>query len=142
MTTTATTTDYTQPMMLDCGHMSTPSEYTAGYARTPDERRICYSCADASEREALKTAERFTGYFVVPEWGTKDGKLWHTITGSTITTWSGGLLARVTYFSRGRHNFGGFLYRFRAIDVHGGRWYGTSPGPGMYARMRRAKGNR
>jgi hypothetical protein len=39
----------------------------------------------------------------------------------------------------GRHNIGGTLYRFRATDVHGQKWYGTSPGPQMYARMHKAK---
>lgn len=128
------TTETTQPMMLDCGHMSTPSGCTTGYARTSDERRICYSCADDSERDALKTVERFTAYLSNGPQGNE--------TAYRLTTWTGGTLARVTSLTRGNHNIGGFLYRFRAVDVHGGRWYGTSPGPGMYARMRRAKGNR
>ena len=129
-----TATDYTQPIMLDCGHLSTPRGCATGYAQTSDERRICYSCADASERDALKTAERFTAYLSNGPQGNE--------THYRLTTWTGGTLALVTSLTRGNHNIGGFLYRFRAVDVHGGRWYGTSPGPGMYARMRRAKGNR
>lgn len=120
---------------LDCGHLSTPNRYLAGYATASDGHRICYNCADVAQREDLKTADRFTAYLSVPQHTATS----HTTTGSTLTTWTGGRLARVTYLTKCRHNIGGHLYRFEAFDVHGQRWIGTSPGPGMYARMRRAK---
>lgn len=121
----------TQPTMLDCGHLSTPTGYVTGYAITPDARRICYTCADARELAALATADHYVAYLSNVSQGDD--------THYRLTTWSGGTLARVTSLNRGHHNIGGFLYRFRAVDVHGGHWYGTSPGPGMYARMRRAR---
>lgn len=122
------------PELLSCGHLSTPPTSgcgAAGYATRPDGTRICYTCADASERESLKTARAFTAYL--------SNGAHSTPTGYHLTTWTGGILANVTTLTRGNHNIGGFLYRFRAVDVHGQKWYGTSPGPGMYARMRRAK---
>ena len=59
--------------------------------------------------------------------------------GRAIVTWPGGLLARVTSSRVSRHGFCGELVHFRAVAIDGARWYGTSPGPGMYARLRRAK---
>ncbi len=111
-------------MILDCGHEPSPhGEHTTGTAHTADKREICWACADLEQREALKTANVYTAY----------------LTNGALTTWSGGHLATITYLHEGRHNIGGTLWRFRATDVHGGKWYGTSPGPGMYARMRKRK---
>jgi hypothetical protein len=119
---------------LDCGHQPSPhSEHTTGTAHTTDGREICWTCADAEQREQLRTADTFTAYLTPVL--TAEG---HT-KGHALTTWTGGHLATVTVLTCGRHNIGGQLYRFRAVDVHGAQWYGTSPGPQMYARMRKAK---
>lgn len=57
-----------------------------------------------------------------------------------LTTWTGGTLATITRVRKARNNFGGTTrYYFRATDVHGRAWYGTGPGPVMFARMRPAK---
>lgn len=121
-------------MSLSCGHQPSPhSEYTTGTAYTNDGREICWSCADKQQKQELKTADRFVAYLTPATKGR------FSATGYVLTTWSGGVLACIEYLSKGRHNIGSTLYRFRAVDVHGQRWYGTSPGPGMYARMRKAK---
>lgn len=124
---------------LDCGHVLHVPDATratgtgaSGYARTNEGRTLCYACAHDRAVADLLTSDRMVAYLNVPKHGVRDG-------GSTLTDWPGGTLARVTYLTRGRHNIGGYLYRFTAIDVHGQHWYGTSPGPGMYARMRKAK---
>jgi len=109
---------------LSCGHKPSPhGEHTTGTAHTPDGREICWACADAEQREELKTARDFTGY----------------LSEKTLTTWTGGILANITRLWKVRNNMAGNLLRFRAIDVHGQEWYGTSPGIGMYARMHKAK---
>ena len=54
-------------------------------------------------------------------------------------------MLRVTYLRKGRSwnplaGHWGERYYFRAVDSDtGARYYGTSPGPGMYARVHRAK---
>ena len=89
------------------------------------EVRICYPCADARQRAELATAEHFFAYL------SGDSK--------QLTTWTGGLLARVTRIDRRRVGFGGERFYFRAVSPDGSRWYGNSPGPNMYARMHRAR---
>lgn len=128
-TTTTPRPDLTLP--LSCGHLTTRTDFSpgycggSGYATMPDGARICYPCADAHERDHLRTARTATAYLASDK--------------ATLTTWTGGRLATVTQLTRGRHNIGGHLYRFRATDGYGALWYGTSPGPGMYARLRRCK---
>jgi hypothetical protein len=119
--------------VLVCGHQPSPhSEFTTGTAHTRDGREICWTCADAEQRDEMRIVDRFTAYLV----RTKDG--------AQLQTWSGGLLATVT--ASWSTSAGGFarrtmITRFRAVDSDGVRWFGTSPGYGMYARMRRAKGS-
>jgi len=112
--------------LLDCGHpASDHGPHTTGTAHTPDGREICWECANKEERESLRTGNTYMAYL------SGDGK--------ALTTWTGGHLARVTRLWAVPNNFAGRLLRFRAVDVHGAEWYGTSPGRGMYARMHRAK---
>ncbi len=117
---------------LDCGHEPTRVEGSAGagFGRGTDGKTRCYSCCNAEEREALLTGDRYDAYL--------------SGDGLTLTTWPGGKLADVTRLVKART--GGFgwqqhhRYYFRAIDVHGAAWYGSTPGKGMFARMHRAKG--
>lgn len=123
--------------LLSCGHPPTSDAGCGtGYATIREtNERICYACADARQVADLLTADRYVAYLKVPVHTPTS----HTTTGSTLTTWTGGTLARVTWLTKSRHNIGGHLYHFNATDVHGQQWYGTSPGPGMYARMRKCK---
>jgi len=61
----------------------------------------------------------------------------------TLTTWIGEHAADILSLTASRrYGFGGFqhtLYYFRARDIYGHLWTGTSPGPNMYARVRRIK---
>lgn len=117
---------------LSCGHDAPPVPETgaSGYAIRPDGAHICYPCADAEQRAALLTANTYMGYL--------------SGDGSQITTWTGGTLATVTTATERRVGFGawrkgeGRTY-WKAVDVHGQRWHGTSPGRGMFARMRKSK---
>lgn len=124
------------PELLDCGHLSQPQDWgngsgLPGYASDRNsKRRICYDCADNEQRNDLKTHDRYVAY------------LTSTAEGPMLTTWPGGKLATITRIWDSA--IGGFMgrtliKRFQAIDVHGNRWYGTSPGFCMYARMRRSK---
>lgn len=124
--------------LLSCGHLPTSDAGCGtGYAITHDtNERICYDCANAREVADLLTADRYVAYLKVPE---------HTPTSqprhpkASLTTWTGCTLARVSRLTKSHHNIGGYLYHFNATDVHGQQWYGTSPGPDMYARMRKCK---
>lgn len=118
-------------VMVDCGHYVTPGHFyangvpmTTGYARAADtDARMCYSCADDMQRTELATADRFTGYL------SADGR--------SVTTWTGGTLARVTehWTSRAAHK----TY-VRAVTPDGARWHGQGPAEsGTYVNLRRCK---
>lgn len=120
-------------MTLDCGHEPSPhSEHTTGTARTQDGREVCWKCSYAMERAALLTEKCYMAYLT--RGSEPRGQ-------RVLTTWPGQLLARVTSSNtvkrRGFYGAAFELTYFRAADVHGQRWYGTSLGIGMYARMRR-----
>ena len=107
--------------LLDCGHTPTVTDGCGtGSATDRAGRTMCYDCANAGERDALKTGDTYTAYL------TRD-----TATNQPVlTTWPGGALARVT--AVWETSIGGFLgrhkiTRFRAVDVHGAHWYVTSP---------------
>lgn len=108
----------------------------AGYAtlRDPGPRgaRVCYSCSDRRQRADFAKAERFTCYLTRNPAG-----------GYNLTTWTGGHLATVTDYHERRVGFGWRTRRgyFRAVDIDGRKWHGTTPGVEMYARARLSKGN-
>lgn len=133
--------------LLSCGHppvaqgvgtgvvrLAEPVDVTDEWGRTyiwaeaGTEPTCCYDCADRVERQLLKTADRMFGYLAGDE--------------KTITTWSGGLLMRVTDLHRSKPTYGPYgshsrVY-VRATDVHGANWYGMGPNEnGTYVRMRR-----
>ena len=111
---------------VSCGHAPSPhSDFTTGTAHTRDGREICWTCADAEQVADLKRERAYVAYL------SGDGR--------ALTTWTGGKLADVTRLWDVFNNFAGTIKRFRAVDVHGQRWYGTSPGAGMYARMHKCK---
>lgn len=110
---------------LDCGHPPTEPRHpsTTGYATTPDEKRICFSCAYEREKQLMCTSDSIVLYL--------DGRM--------ITTWTGDLMARVTrrterkiYTPNGPRHTRVFV---RAIDGDGRHWYGSGPGDGMYIRL-------
>jgi hypothetical protein len=115
-----------------CAHCAgpftkTPDGLGTGYAkRASDGALICYTCADFEERCSLLTQAKFCAYV------SSDGK--------SLTTWTGGILGRVTGTGKPhpwtrRSPFGERRYMtFR--DVHGQGWHGTGA-PGMYATIRR-----
>jgi hypothetical protein len=114
---------------LDCGHpIGEHSPFTSGYAVTPDNRRICYACADARQREDLKDRSRpFTAYL------SSDGR--------KVTTWTGGELMTVTRETDwrifgSRRNVGSCI---SATDCHGNRWHGRGAGRGMAITLRPSK---
>jgi hypothetical protein len=117
-------------IILDCGHPeSSHGNVTRGYGITADGKKHCYACCEARDKDTLKAETSFFAYL------SSDKK--------QITGWPGWMLMRVTSthkrllgFSRDSQNY---CYHIRATDVHGHKWYGTSPGPGMYARMRKVK---
>jgi hypothetical protein len=87
---------------------------------------MCYDCADTAQRAELLTERTHTGYLG------RDGR--------TITTWTGGLLARVISSNTQTRQFPGYhqVIYWRGIDIHGQRWYGRSGGNGMCTNMRRS----
>lgn len=128
------------PAVLDCGHAPTPRNSATpgwfgapGFATADTGHTMCYPCADAHERAAMRTATCVVAY----------------ISGdaSEVTTWTGGTLAIVDPHDRrqrGQRQYtpsGGYWTRhvWRATDPHGGRWYGINDGPGRAVRLRRVR---
>ena len=130
----------------DCGKPIDRPEGTAvgtGYATVPgpsgklwdgnevanDVRYVCYPCADVRERNdlaALKPGEAFGAYLAA------DGK--------HLTTWTGGVLARITSETTSRTGFHGTkLTHIQAVTPDGKRLHGKGSGRSMFIRIRAAK---
>jgi hypothetical protein len=102
---------------LDCGHEPTPDATAPGYAQHPTTGRTsCNSCADAQEREAITTANQYTGY----------------VTGlrpDVFTTYTGAVLGTVTSqrYGKKRYTPTGGRYRIRYVSVRtsdDAQWHG------------------
>lgn len=124
--------------VLDCRHARVRRGMAYGTAHTPDGRTICLSCAGREEGTAFMADTR--------ERQASDGPFFAYLSmdGRWLTTWTGMRLARVTSLWRTSSGFGGRMPSggrnyFRAVDLAGRRWYGNTPGRGMYARARLAK---
>lgn len=122
--------------ILDCGHVNPGVEAAGwngwgptGYARTPANFTMCYPCADVHDRAAMANANEHFGYL------SGDGK--------SITTWTGGHLARVTQHGKARLGFhGSMIHAIRAVAPDGSQWYGRNGGEGMHIKIKRAKSSR
>lgn len=114
--------------MLDCGHEPSPSEIGTGYAETPEGEKVCYPCAEARERVSFARSDKYFAYL------SQDGK--------SVTTWTGGFLARTLYVHKAKlSGFGGY-HDAVFVNVYapdGSVWSGRGPGAGMYIRLKRTK---
>ncbi len=101
-----------------------------GYAVIPDGSLICYDCADVREKQELKDRSRpFLAYV--------------SSDGNHITTWTGGVLARITQsnpcqLTRQSWTHGKSYSSIRCTDVHGGNWFGRGS-PGICIKLRPCK---
>lgn len=111
----------------DCGAVFPDSESFA----TAGESAICYECAAARDREALRDRSRpFTGYL------SGDGR--------TFATWAGKPLgavieSRTVNLPRWSPVHGRTVRAVTIRDVHGGLWYGRSS-PGVCITIRPKRG--
>lgn len=106
-----------------------PHATGTGYAILPDERKICYACADNRQREELKDRKPFVAYVAGH--------------GKTITTWTGGVLALITRSTTCRLTRQSFIHGktiqcIHARDIHGGHWTGRG-NPGLAIKLRPVK---
>lgn len=104
---------------LSCGHVLTPpASIGTGYARTQDERTLCYPCADTAERaDFLNPATSVYPAYVNSE-------------ATQVTTWTGGMLGRITSYGVGtlRTTPTGGRYRTRTLRVtapDGSAWHAS-----------------
>lgn len=115
--------------ILDCGHQRAVTDgIGAGYATDANTgKTMCYPCADSRQAAEMSAApEKFVAYVDC------DGK--------NITTWSGGVLARVTYHTTSRTGwYRSQIHYWGARDADGRYWYGRNGGPGMVIQLRRYK---
>ena len=117
---------------LSCGHLPSPhGPHTTGTAHLADGREVCWECADNMQREDLKERKPVCAYV--------------SIDGKRITTWSGGILMKVTHSATCKLTRVSFTHdrrSYRSIharDVHGALWYGRGSA-GVLIRMRPVKG--
>lgn len=102
---------------LDCGHPeSDHSPITRGYAKTADDRLVCWDCAAMGEREFMQSNGRTTLYLVK-----QDGH-WF------VTDWTGKVSYRTEYVKRGYHNIGGTRMDAWFYDEKGNLWWGVHYG--------------
>ena len=99
---------------------------------------------DLSGPEAMVARNRATSQRQLRELATRrKDVLYLSGDGKSLTTWPGDHAAVILKMTASRRwGFYGVpytLYYFTARDIHGNLWTGTSPGPQMYARVRRIK---
>lgn len=122
------------PFTPDCGHLVTPTPGSVGTGKATDPdtgATMCYPCAEAAEREAIKTATAYAAYL------SSDGK--------RLTTWTGGTLAEVVSYGAGSVHCTptGGRYRMeyvRAQTPDGVLWYGSKSDQADLITIRRSKG--
>lgn len=122
-----------KPFTADCGHVITPTAGSIGTGKATDPktgRTMCYPCAEANEREAIKTADVYSVYLT-------------TSHPNVVTTWTGATLGTVTSWTRGRkvHSKTG-PYRMQSITVRtpdGAEWYGRGKDDADAITIRRSK---
>lgn len=104
----------------------------SGYACLASGGVVCYSCADALQRDELKDHSKPFGAYVSSD-------------GQTITTWTGGRLMDVVRsqpcaLTRASYTHDSRSYRsIRARDVHGNLWHGRGSA-GVCITLRPMKG--
>lgn len=120
------------PFTPDCGHTVTPTPGSVGTGKATDPdtgRTMCYSCAEANEREAIKGATVYSGYV--------NGD------NTRLTTWTGAELGKITSIVRGKKQCDkNGPYRMRTVYVttpDGGRWYGRGSDDMVAVTIRRLK---
>ena len=122
------------PSVCSCGHPPTAQPIGScgtGYARTRDGRTLCYACADAAEREELRSR---SGVFCA----------YLSSDGQRATTWTGGTLGTVVSsrpckLTRRSYTHDASEYRSVTVrDVHGAYWHGRGS-PGISIRLRPSK---
>ena len=113
-------------------HLPNPGERcSTGYARGAADELICYPCADNLQRAAMLDRSHPVGAYIASD-------------GRAVTTWTGGILGRVSYWTRceltRRSRMHGTHYRsIHVIDVHGAHWHGRGS-PGLAVSLRPCKG--
>jgi hypothetical protein len=139
---------------LDCGCIQTKFpdhsrlETATGYA-TFNDKRICYACADNLQREEIRQGGKIVLYwsteletpeFRLPNWKSAYQTDWNGIPLGKITTWSGGNMGTVCRITVGQCSFGGRVRYYLQVRMFDGtEWHGSSPGGGMYCRMKKKK---
>lgn len=119
-----------EPELLDCNHMSTPTQIWPGYATTQDERRICANCAADMEREDVKAGKDLFAYVG------KDLNFVNLSRRVDITTWAGVKLGS-GIASREERDALGNKIRYVTATIEGVRMYGRHyPDAGDYIRLR------
>ena len=118
---------------LDCGHGPSPhGAHTTGTAHIPDGKEVCWSCADQWTRDEIERTPPGSAMPILYLTKSPCGRV-------VLSTWSGRTMLHVTQHSTARVGFGGHRTYVRAEDDHGTKFYGTSPGFGMYARVYKAR---
>jgi hypothetical protein len=83
-----------KPTMLDCGHMSTPSEITPGYGQDSKGKTFCFDCCAEADKASMRRKGRITMYLTGTNGGMK------------VSNWPSSLVFQVKQYSKSRHNIG------------------------------------
>lgn len=109
-----------KPFTPDCGHTVTPTPGSIGTGKATDPetgRTMCYPCAEAWEQDRIKSADVYSAYLT-------------DLRPDVLTTWTGGVLAKVTSHTLGARRFtpSGGSYRMQyvqAVTPDGALWSGS-----------------
>lgn len=123
-----------KPFTPDCGHTVTPTPGSIGTGKATDPqtgRTMCYPCAEAWEQEKIKSVDVYGAYLTERR-------------PNVLTTWTGGVLAKVTSYSLGSWHYtpNGGRYRLQYLQAttpDGARWYGCGNANDELITIRRRK---
>ena len=116
------------PEMLDCGHMSTPNGFAAGWATKPDDTRICYECAANEDRARVRALDDLFAYVQLRAKTCGSQRI-------AIITWPGIELG-LGHMGPPRHVLGGRV-QFVEATIEGVHMHGRHyPDAGDYVRLR------
>lgn len=100
------------PKLLDCGHMSTPSQYTGGYGQDENGKTLCYACCADQDRQ----------YMI------EHGKITLFLSNHQVRNWPGSLVFPTRNIRKGKHNIAHTRYDVWFVGPDNHVWRGVQYG--------------
>ena len=105
-----------KPILLSCGHYSTPGKYSTGYGTDSNGKTFCYECCAKMDREQMEKENKIVLYLTENE------------NGYFVSNWPGSLKIRCYGHKKGGHNIASIRNDIWFFDHTGREWHGVQYG--------------